>query len=86
MRRRRQIRQNRRVFDRNLLLVIIPICNPCLDLRAVERAGDEPLMEGMLVVVPLLADRIETRDQAGAVRYEAVNECCLRSGNAYRAR
>jgi hypothetical protein len=44
-----------------LLLIIIAIRNPCLHGGAVERAGHEPLMERVLVVVARLTDGAESR-------------------------
>jgi hypothetical protein len=35
-------------------------------LRAVERSGDQPLVEGMLVVIALAANGAQSRDEAGA--------------------
>jgi hypothetical protein len=59
MRRRRQIGEDRRVLYRDLLLVVIAICDPRLDLRSIERAGDEPLMERVFVVVARPSDGME---------------------------
>jgi len=68
VRRRRQIREYRRVLYRNLFLVVIAIRNPCLNGRTVEVAGNEPLMEGMFIVIALRADSEETFDEIGAGR------------------
>jgi hypothetical protein len=81
-RRRGQVRENRGIFDRDLLLIIVAICNPGLDLCAIQRAGDQALMKGVLVVVTLLADRIKARDEAGEVGLGAANEFCLSLGRA----
>jgi len=59
MRRRRQVSEDGRVLYRDLLLVVIAVRYPGLDLRAIERAGDESLMERVLVVVARRADGAE---------------------------
>ncbi len=56
VRRDGKIGEDRRVFDGDLLLIIVAIRNPRLHLSAVERARNQPLMERMLVVIALLAN------------------------------
>jgi hypothetical protein len=80
--RRGQIRQNRSILYGDLRLVIIAIRDPCLHGGVVERAGDEPLVEGMPIVVAIPADRAKPRDEAGFVRYNLR----LKLRTAYRGR
>jgi hypothetical protein len=61
-----KIRENEGIFDRNLLLVVIPVSNPSANLLGIQRARDEPLMKGMLVVVAFRADGLEPRDEVTA--------------------
>jgi hypothetical protein len=63
MRRRGQIGEDRRVFYRDLLLVVITIRDPGLNLAAVERSGDEPLMKRVFVMITRLADGMEPVDE-----------------------
>jgi hypothetical protein len=49
-------------------LVVVAIRYPSLYCGAVERSSDKPPMKRMLVVVTLLADGIEPRDEAGIGR------------------
>jgi hypothetical protein len=63
MRRRRQVGENRRILHRYLLLVVVAIADPSLHRGAIERSRDEPLMEGMSVVITLVADRAQPRDE-----------------------
>jgi hypothetical protein len=63
-----KVRENRGVFDRNLLLIIITIRDPGLYLSAIKGPRDQPLMEGMLVVIALLADGIQPGEKARAGR------------------
>jgi hypothetical protein len=51
-----------------LLLVVIAIRYPRLDRSAVERSSDEPPVKRVLVVVTLLADGIQPRDEVGIGR------------------
>ncbi|HMF28227.1 MAG TPA: hypothetical protein VKE42_05610, partial [Candidatus Cybelea sp.] len=46
------------------------IRNPYLHLCAIERAGDELLVEWMLVVIALPANRVESRDEGAGTRDE----------------
>lgn len=66
MRGRWQVGENRRVLYGDLLLVVIAICDPSLNLGAIERSGDKPLMEGMPVMIALVADGAEPGDEARA--------------------
>ncbi len=63
---RRQIREDRGVLYRDLFLVVIAILDPGLHLGAVERSGDEPLVERVLVVIALSAYGAQARDEVGA--------------------
>jgi hypothetical protein len=63
-----KVGQNRRVLDRDLLLVVIAIRNPSLNLGAIECSGDEPLVEGVLVMIALVANGMEPGDEAGGGR------------------
>jgi len=63
MRCRRQVGEDRRVLYRDLLLVVVAVRDPRLYLRAIERAGDELLMEWVLIVVARLTDGVEPVDE-----------------------
>jgi hypothetical protein len=49
-------------------LIIIPIGDPRLDRAALQRPGDQPLMERMLVVIAVFADGQKALDEVGAGR------------------
>jgi hypothetical protein len=49
-------------------LVVVTVGDPCLNLGAIKRTSNKLLMEGMLVVVTLLAHGVEPRNEAGAYR------------------
>jgi hypothetical protein len=72
MRRRWKAGENEGVFDGELLLVVVPVGDPRLHGGAVERPRNKTLMKGMLVVIALLADGVEPRNEAGAVRCDRV--------------
>ena len=63
---RGQIRKDRGVLHRDLLLVIVTVGDPRAHLRAVEHAGHEPLVKWVLVVIALIADGVQPFDEAGA--------------------
>src|ERR1700721_1487887 len=56
-------RQNRRVLDGNVRLIIVAVERPGLQLPAVERALVHQKMKWMLVVIALLADGVESGDK-----------------------
>jgi len=51
-----------------LLLVVVSVRDPGLDLRAVERSGNETLMEGVLVMIARLTDGVEPVDEVACRR------------------
>jgi hypothetical protein len=59
-----KVREDERVLDRDLFLVVVAVRDPRADLVGGEFARDEPLMEGMLVVVPFRADGMQPIDEA----------------------
>ena len=63
---RGQIRKDRGVLHRDLLLVVVTIGDPGAHLRSVEHAGNEPLVKWVLVVIALIADGVQPFDEAGA--------------------
>ena len=57
--------ENGSVFEGNVGLITVAIESPCLELAAGEFSFVHEQMEGMRVVVALLANGIETRDELG---------------------
>jgi hypothetical protein len=49
-------------------LVVVAVCDPGANRVAVQRSGDEPLVEGMLVVIARLADGMKPLGEVGAGR------------------
>lgn len=63
VRRGREIGEDRSVLYGDLLLIVVAVCNPGLDRGAIERACDQPLVEGMLIVIALPADGVQPCDE-----------------------
>lgn len=63
VRRGREISKDRSVLYGDLLLIVVAVCNPGLNGRAIECACDQPLVEGMLVVIALPADGVQPCDE-----------------------
>jgi hypothetical protein len=65
MGRRGQIHKDRGILHRDLRLIVVAICNPSTNLRAVENTRNEPLVKRVLVVIVLIADGVQPFDEAG---------------------
>jgi tRNA G18 (ribose-2'-O)-methylase SpoU len=63
MHRGRKVREDCRVFYRDLLLIVVAIRDPGPHLGTIERTCYEALMEGVLIVIARLADGMKPFDE-----------------------